>query len=316
MLKKCLNGDCTDFPDIGYSTEDYKCENVYNSSCIEVGEDLNLGSIVVKQGDNLTEIIKKIDVVLNNIKNSSVQFFYNDLIIDDDCIIKSLVDNGQGVMQIHLSLNPDCINTCCNEESVFVITATKYDICGFQNTTLISTCTNTSWYNQYNNLIGTGTHQIISSSGSYYAVCDGKTSNVIHIGYQSECPTYTYTRVKTFYKECEDNYTGTSFTYSKTYTSVLSYQDAINMADNDTTFDTEGQAQADLGECIFNPPIPVVESCFNVYLTNAVCSVIPPTPLPIPVPIPTPTITPTPVPVPLPVPVACVLSIGISNITC
>lgn len=313
-MKKCLTGDCADFPNISSNTTSIDSTPLYNSGNVFVDETLQLCTFKINKNENLTSIIKKIDDVLCNIKNESIEFIYDDLVIDDGCIIKSLVIDDDGRTKIHLSLNPDCIVAPVTDS--FIITASKYDICGFQSTTLISGESGTSWYNQSNQLVGTGNTLIVLTGGSYYATNNtGEKSNVIQINYSSVCPSFIYTKTKTFYKECSNDYTGTAYTYSKTYTSPISFNNAISLSNADTNFDLEGQLQANSnGTCIYNTPIPETAECFNVYLSNAICSVVPPIPVVIPTPIPIP--IPTSSPVPIPVPVNCTLNISINNIQC
>ena len=315
-MKKCLTGDCSDFPNIDNNViSSTDSTPLYNSGNVFVDEALQLCTFKINKDETLTSIIRKIDDVLCNIKNEALEFFYDDLVIDDGCIIKSLVTGEDGRTKIHLSLNPSCITVEPTTDS-FIITASKYDICGFQSTTLISGESGTSWYNQNNELIGTGNNLIVLNGGSYYATNSvGVKSNVIQVNYTSVCPSFIYTKTKTFYKECSTGYTGSAYTYSKTYTSPISFSDAISLSNADTNFDLEGQLQANLnGTCIYNVPVPETVECFNVYLSNAVCSVLPPIPVVIPTPVPVP--VPTSSPVPIPVPVACTLNISISNIQC
>lgn len=314
-MKKCLTGDCADFPNINNNViSSIDSTSLYNSNNVFIDEALQLCTFKINKNETLTSIIRKIDNVLCGIKNESIEIVYDDLIIDDGCIIKSLVTGEDGRVKIHLSLNPDCIVAPVVDS--FIITASKYDICGFQSTTLVSEEAGTSWYNQDNQLIGTGNTLIVLTGGSYYATNNaGEKSNVIQINYNSVCPSFIYTKTKTFYKECSEGYTGTAYTYSKTYTSPISFNDAIALANDDTNFNLEGQLQANMnGTCIYNTPVPETAECFNVYLSNAICSVVPPIPVVIPNPVPVP--VPTSSPVPIPVPVACTINISISNIQC
>ncbi len=63
--------------------------------------------------------------------------------------------------------------------------------------------------------------------------------------------TYYYTRTQTFTKNnCGDGKYGSTYSFSKTYTSTISQLDAQNTANSDTSFETEGQAAANAnGTC-------------------------------------------------------------------
>lgn len=285
-------------------------EDVYFSSTI------NLSSITINQGESLLSIINKLDQQITLLKNRNIEIFYNDLVVEGECINKELIVDEQGRTKIKLSLDTTCIVEdsgcgCQGIEDDFIITASKYNLCGLQTATLISDCNNTVWYNQNGAEVGVGSNLIINTGGSYYAKCDGKTSNIIVITKTANCENYVYTKTKIFNKQCSNGYVGTSVAYSKNYTSVISYSDAMFQADLDSSnFETEGIAKANSeGTCIYVCPTPTNNTgCFEVYLSNAKCTNLP---TPIPVPIPT---SPTPV-VPTPVAV-CNLSINVSNIQC
>lgn len=63
--------------------------------------------------------------------------------------------------------------------------------------------------------------------------------------------TYYYTRTQVFTKNnCGDGRYGSTYSFSKTYSSTVSQQDAQNIANSDSTFASEGQAAANqYGTC-------------------------------------------------------------------
>lgn len=284
---------------------------------IVASEGIVFNNIVINKGDNIISILNKFDQVITELKNQNIEIFYNDIETSGDCLHKELVtDELTQRKKIVLSLDSECIveeSGCgCGStiEDDFIITSNKYSICGLQTATLESSCTETTWYNQNNQEVGTGQQLIVSISGTYYAKCQGKTSNLVVISKQSNCENYVYTKRKLFYKQCATGYVGTAIDYSKDYVSVISYSDAQFQAQLDeVNFNNEGQSLANVeGDCIYKCPTPTSDSGFNVYLSNAKC-----TNLPIPIPVPVP-VSPTPVPT-VPVP-TCSINIQVSNIQC
>jgi hypothetical protein len=71
--------------------------------------------------------------------------------------------------------------------------------------------------------------------------------------------TWTYTRSGIFFKNnCGARYQGSAaIEYTKQYTSTVSYQDAINQSNADTSFNSDGQAYANsVGSCVLYTVIP------------------------------------------------------------
>lgn len=260
-----------------------ECEGKILGEDIVFSSNIYLSSITINKGETLLSVIKKLDNQITLLKNNPIQVLYEN-IETEGCITKSL-ESVNNISKIKLSLDNDCVieNSTCGgcEELQVIITASRYNICDLQTSTLTvsSGCTNNIvWYNQTNSEIGTGTSVIVNNAGSFYAKCGNKVSNVITITKQLNCNNYVYTKVKQFVKECDTDYTGTAVVYTKNYTSVISYNNALELAIQDEiNFNTEGQNLANsTGSCIYNPPVvPTGNSCFQVYLTNAQCTNLP-----------------------------------------
>jgi len=326
MLEQC-NDNCIDTDERCLSPSEIPCDISLRADCVIIGEDMNLCSIDVKSTNTLKQLISKIDEVLCGIKGGTIDIFYDNLDVVGSCIIKELiVDPITGKKTIKLSLDKDCIKDIINENPVlvhpFIISSSKYSICNNQSALLSSGFSNTYWYNQSGVLIGTGSNITVTAGGSYYGIRDGKVSNIINIVYTTECLTFSYTKVKSFYKQCPTGTSSSEYTHTKVYTSIISYQDALNKANLDSgVFDSEGQVIVNAtGVCIGDNGgggTPIASSCFNVFISNPNCNVVLPTPSPIsPNPTPSPIGTPT-VPTPIGSPtVSCNLSFSVSNITC
>lgn len=282
MLTKC-NKNCIETIDTACGiSQEIPCYDSIRSNCVILGEDLNLCSIDVKSTDSLKKIITAFDKVICGLKNSTIDIFFDDLVVDN-CITKELVTDINNHKTIKLSIDENCLCNTIQDCTVpvtnpFIITSNKYNICGNQIATLTSIYSDTVWYNQSGVQIGTGAAKTVNSGGSYYAIHQGKVSNVITVVYNPVCQVYSYTRIKNFYKNCPAGTNSNEYTYSKVYTSEISYQDAVNKADLDNNiFNTEGQAIAEsTGFCIGNTPIsPVPSGCFNVFLSNVNCNLTP-----------------------------------------
>jgi len=297
LTEKCTE-NCIETTE-GISAVQPCSEGTITSDCIVIGEDMNLCALNIKSETSIKKVIKDIDKILCDIKGSSLTVLYDNIVVDGSCIGKQLV-NVNGKPSIKLFLDKDCLCTfiedCITNENVkapFIISATKYSICRDQKTILTSKFNETIWYNENGAIIGNGINKEVSLGGNYYGVFNGKISNIINVIYTADCPTFTYTKVKNFYKNCILPTVSTEYTYSKIYLSETSYQDALLKAELDAiVFDTQGQAIINAtGICIGESnPTPIPPSCFNVFLSNVNCNNSPsPTPVPIPIPIPTPT---------------------------
>jgi hypothetical protein len=70
--------------------------------------------------------------------------------------------------------------------------------------------------------------------------------------------TFTFTRSGTFSRSCNCKYYTQALTYTKTYYSTVSYNDAYSQGVNDSGFTSEGQAYADTnGVCTLKRLVPV-----------------------------------------------------------
>lgn len=344
MLEKC-NINCIETEgDLGF----IPCTDTIKTDCVILGEDMNLCSIDIKSTDSLKKIISAFDKVLCTIKDKTIEVVYEDIDTTGSCITKALITNTiTGKKTIKLGLDNTCLcNTVIDCQPIavspFLISASDYSICGTQVAVLTSTTNNTIWYDQSGTVIGNGFIKSVSRGGLYYASSGNKISNVINIVYQVVCDTYSYTKVKNFYKSCPDGSSSSEYTYSKVYLSEISYQDATIKADLDSSlFDQQGQSIINqTGTCIDGNP-PTSTGCFNIILSSGTCGSVPNSPSPVIIPTPSPSpspvvipssnpvspvptaipspspvvIVPTPSPV-VPTPVSCNLSIEVTNTSC
>lgn len=114
-----------------------------------------------------------------------------------------------------------------------------------------------------------GDYQTVSLfQGQTYSFC-AKPGTVIYglgegtLSDNGTCSvTYYYTRTQVFTKNnCGDGKYGSTYSFSKTYSSTVSQQDAQNIANSDSTFMSEGQAAANqYGTC----------TLINYLLTNII----------------------------------------------
>lgn len=220
----------------------------------------------------------------------------------DPCIIKSIKKDGAtGVEKVSLRLDYGCIaaniSTCLNVEASNCITV-DCTTCQGQDcvpqplvpvivrngTTLTGSNCNGSlqWYNATGIIVGAGPSVTVQPNGDYYAKCtnscgESNKSNTVNVPAQT-----TYTKVRQAYftrnncgtNSCSVPCVGTSNLFSRTYTSTVS-QDAANaLAENDTSFALDGQAQANLlGTCTCsdcNCVFPTYNS--NVSVSNPTCN--------------------------------------------
>lgn len=219
-------------------------------------------------------------------ESDSTPGYLFDKIIVGECVRKQkTLINGAEHLILYLDFNciaanlptcveviPDCITVDINggSTSSFNLTANKTQICGQETATLTATncSTGITWYKD-NQVIVNNSNILSATAGVYYAVCNGINSNAITITNTGDCnsSSFTYTRTQSFTKnDCNTDCTGTSVSFSKTYTSSISQAAAQSQATNDLTFVTSGQALANLnGTCINCSCVPTdVLTCNNL----------------------------------------------------
>lgn len=216
-----------------------------------------------------------------------------------DCLLLTTVINSvDNSQKIKISIDWPCliakIPTCFTLESndCLIVDNTPTPcipqpltpVISRQGSTLVGTNCNGSlqWYTLNGVLVGSGNNFTAISNETYFAKCitvcgESPATPVLQVP-----PISTFTKIRTAYftrNDCGVNLcnvpcSGTSITYTKTYTSNVSQQVVDSMAENDNTFSIEGQLNANTNatcscsdcNCVF----PVYNS--NLIINNATCS--------------------------------------------
>lgn len=215
-----------------------------------------------------------------------------------DCLEKSIIKDELGNQKVKISINWGCLTnripTCfeIQTSNCIIVEPNPGDCVPKPLTPTISknnmiltgvNCNgNLQWYNNNNQLVGTGTVFNASANESYYAKCtttcgESGVSNIISIG---NVITYTQKRTAIFTRnncgvnECNVGCVGSSITFEKTYTSTISQEHADSLAENDLSFAIEGQSLVNLqGTCTCsdcNCTFPVYNT--NIVINNATCN--------------------------------------------
>lgn len=153
----------------------------------------------------------------------------------------ALIQNGDGIIvQIY----------SCSE--FFCAQYEAYDLFGFGGRIDWTDCTGSSAYyylGSYETFEFCGLNTVYPSVEYSY--------DVSWSGGTYPC-TFSFTRSGTFSRSCNCKYYTQALTYSKTYYSTVSYEDAYSQGVNDSSFTSEGQAYADsAGTCTLKRLAPV-----------------------------------------------------------
>lgn len=185
-----------------------------------------------------------------------------DKITVGDCLKKTIRTGLDNVQSVHIEIDfpclssrmPTCVEVNCAEctgggggTGTFSISASTNVVCGTNTAQLTAqNCSSTvTWFKGSVN-VGTG-NTYTADAGTYHATCGGVTSNAVTITNSGACSstTFTATRSQSFTRNnCGNGCTGTSVTFSKTYTSQVSQANAEQLASNDSSYDSEGQTYA------------------------------------------------------------------------
>lgn len=154
---------------------------------------------------------------------------------------------------------PESCEDCTPEPTVPTITASTTTIQPNEFAGLTSTNCNgiTYWYGN-SGYVGMG-ETLIIGAGTYYAKCFttcGLSANSNTLVINASTTTYTANRSGVFSRnncgnnQCEEPCSGSTVTFTKTYTSTVSQSAADLLALNDTTFNSQGQIYANTnGSC-------------------------------------------------------------------
>lgn len=215
-----------------------------------------------------------------------------------DCLVKTIVIDGDGQQKLKISIDYPClstrINTCFEiKTSECIIIDDSQKPCVPQPTfptvsrlgnVLRGTNCNGSlqWYNSNDVIIGVGNNITVEGNQYYYAKCvtacgESAKSDGIQV---PPIQTFTKTRSAVFTRnncgetECNAPCVGTSTTFSRTYSSTVSQEVANSLAENDTSFAIDGQAYINTtGSCncpSCNCTFPIYNS--NIIVNNSTCN--------------------------------------------
>ena len=223
--------------------------------------------------------------------------FLTDKIELGECLTQSVVKDSNGKQKYKISLDWPCITAklplCFQIKSpeCIVIDNTNapcvplptVPVIVKNGLTLSGTNCNGSiqWYNTNNVLVGSGNVIQVPSNEIYYAKCATTCGESIASLPVTVPPVNTYTKMRSaiFQKECGTNECsvpciGTFITFSKTYTSFLSQDNANSLAENDQTFALEGQAKVNAEGSCTCPDCNCVFPGYNpsVVVSNATCT--------------------------------------------
>lgn len=220
-----------------------------------------------------------------------------DKVTTGECLVKSVVKDVNGLEQLKISIDWGClvskIPTCFEIQTDECIMIDNSNLpCNPQPTTPVITKVGTTlngtncngtleWFNLTGQIIGTGSSITVEPNKAYYAKCTTACGSSPASTEVSLPPVITYTakRKALFTKKCGTNECsvpclGSVIEFTKTYSSIISQEDANSKAENDITFSIEGQMKADAeGECVCpdcNCVFPKYNS--NIVVTNATCS--------------------------------------------
>lgn len=264
-----------------------------------------LGFPVTMESTSQAVLLQAMQNYICNIQDTKVKASQSDTstsyLIDKidtgDCLDKSIVKDEMGNQKVKISINWGCLTTkiplCFEVKSseCFVVDPGAGDCVPQPLTPTISknnltltgiNCNgNLQWYNNQNQLVGSGSTITAQANQSYYARCtttcgESGVSNIITIG---DVTTYIKVRSAVFTRnncgvnECNIPCVGSSFTFSKTYTSTISQEHANSLAENDLAFALEGQDLINLqGTCVCsdcNCTFPIYNP--NIVINNATC---------------------------------------------
>lgn len=276
--------------------------NIPIISCVK--EKLNISEDILTQVNLLNAIQEWIcNYSDQNVKitpSDATSGFLDDKIILGDCLEKTIIVDDNGNQQLKISLDftcianriptcfeiqtPSCVTvdctpcggTCTPQPTLPVITRINSVLTGSNCNGLIE------WFNSNDSLIATGNTYIGESNEKYYAKCstrcgESASSNTITI---PNIITYTNTRTARFVRNncgvnsCNIPCIGTSITFTKTYTSIISQENVDSQAENDDNFPIDGQNYANTtgacncSEC--NCVFPGYNN--NIIKTNPTCS--------------------------------------------
>ena len=237
--------------------------------------------------------------VKTSASDATNSYLFDKIYVDpDSCLIKSIIEDGNGVQQLKISIDFACLNT--KIPACFEIQANECINVEFGDTPCIPLpfvpyvsrvglqltgegCNGVlQWYNANNQLVGTGTTIAVAGNTSYYAKCStscgtSANSNTIVV---PNIIKYTTTRTANFTRNncgvntCNTPCSGSSASFTKIYESTTSQEEANSKAENDINFATEGQNNINTtGTCVCsdcNCVFPTYNS--NVLVTNSSCA--------------------------------------------
>jgi hypothetical protein len=185
--------------------------------------------------------------------------FLFDKIATVECLKKEVVTAVDGSQTLSISIDYACLNNklgscvevnCCGNTQLFHIMSPAFSVCGNNVITIsANNCLgNVIWFKDGVQIAAGTTYT--GTAGTYYATCSGSISNTITITNSGVCPSFNASRTGTFYKVCQPTCTSTPVSFTKTY-SGTSQAAANALRDNDTSFNSDGQAYAEInGSCI------------------------------------------------------------------
>ena len=222
-------------------------------------------------GDKI-EVEEPLDIEIT--ENKTVK-----ITLDETVLLETLLDEAVVLMQTSGCPTTSLCEDCTPEPTTPVISSNLVTVRPNEIATLTSTNCNgtTIWYSA-GTYIGQGT-SIQSGAGIYTAKCQtvcglGSFSNTVNITLNNT--TYTASRSNNFTRNncgvnaCEEPCTGSTVTFTKTYTSTVSQEAADLLAANDASFASEGQLFANTqGTCsCLQTTLPTFT---NVTLNNPTC---------------------------------------------
>lgn len=178
--------------------------------------------------------------------------------IDNNKLLENLLDEAIALWNSTDECPASC-EDCTPEPTIPAITATTTSLQPNEFAGLTSTNCNgiVYWYGN-SGYAGIG-ETLVVGAGTYYAKCStdcGMSANSNVVVITTNTITYTATRNAVFTRnncgnnQCEEPCSGSSVTFSKTYTSTVSQSAADLSALNDVAFNTEGQVFANTsGTC-------------------------------------------------------------------
>lgn len=236
------------------------------------------------------------DVKVKASQGDTISGYLYDKITVGDCLEKS-VETVSGVQSVKISIDWACLTqkipACFTMETDSCFIVEPSDSCTPQPLVPVISKNGTSvsgincngvlqWYNSNNQLIGSGSTLTVNPNDTYYAKCATncgesiKSNSVVipNITTYSKVRTATFARNNCGVNECGVPCIGSSTSYSRTYTSLISQEVVNSIAQNDTQFSVDGQNYINtIGNCTCadcNCVFPIYNT--NIITTNSTCN--------------------------------------------